>query len=39
MNRGYPLDTNVLSELMRDAPATQVLTWFGMLPTNVSRIR
>ena len=29
MNRGYLLDTNVLSELMRDAPATQVLTWFG----------
>ena len=29
MNRGYLLDTNVLSELMREAPATQVLTWFG----------
>jgi len=26
---GYLLDTNVLSELMRPAPAQEVLRWFG----------
>lgn len=29
MSGGFLLDTNVLSELMRDAPASQVTTWFG----------
>lgn len=28
-NAGYLLDTNVLSELMRPAPAQEVLRWFG----------
>jgi predicted nucleic acid-binding protein len=29
MNMGYLIDTNVLSELMRPAPAPQVLDWFA----------
>lgn len=29
MNNGFLLDTNVLSELMRERPATAVLDWFA----------
>lgn len=29
MSQGYLIDTNVLSELMRDKPDTQVLAWFS----------
>jgi toxin FitB len=29
MGVGFVLDTNVLSELMRETPATQVLDWFA----------
>lgn len=29
MSQGYLIDTNVLSELMRDKPDTQVLVWFS----------
>lgn len=29
MSSGYLLDTNVLSELMRDTPAPEVLRWFA----------
>lgn len=29
MSGGFLIDTNVLSELMREAPATQVLGWFA----------
>ena len=29
MNSGFLLDTNVLSELMRTPPSTQVLAWFS----------
>jgi predicted nucleic acid-binding protein len=29
MSNGYVLDTNVLSELMRDKPAVAVLDWFA----------
>ena len=29
MSHGYVLDTNVLSELMRDKPAMAVLDWFA----------
>jgi predicted nucleic acid-binding protein len=28
LNAGYLLDTNVLSELMREAPAPEVVRWF-----------
>jgi predicted nucleic acid-binding protein len=28
MSAGFLLDTNVLSELMRETPAPQVMTWF-----------
>ena len=31
---GYLLDTNVLSELMREAPAPEVLHWFGAQTPN-----
>lgn len=29
MSQGFLIDTNVLSELMRDKPDTQVLAWFS----------
>ena len=29
MSQGYLIDTNVLSELMREKPDTQVLAWFS----------
>ena len=29
MSRGFLVDTNVLSELMRPSPATEVLAWFA----------
>ena len=29
MSKGFVLDTNVLSELMRDRPAAAVLDWFA----------
>jgi predicted nucleic acid-binding protein len=29
MSKGYLIDTNVLSELMREKPDQQVLTWFS----------
>ena len=29
MSNGFLIDTNVLSELMREAPAPQVLAWFA----------
>jgi predicted nucleic acid-binding protein len=28
MSKGFLIDTNVLSELMRDNPVTEVLEWF-----------
>jgi toxin FitB len=34
LNGGYLLDTNVLSELMRDAPAPEVLRWFAAQTPN-----
>ena len=30
MNNGFLLDTNVLSELMRERPDTRVLDWFSL---------
>ena len=32
MSRGFLLDTNVLSELMREQPAAAVLDWFAQIP-------
>ena len=32
MSRGFLLDTNVLSELMREQPAAAVLDWFAQNP-------
>ena len=32
MSRGFLLDTNVLSELMRERPAAAVLDWFAQNP-------
>ena len=34
MSAGLLLDTNVLSELMREAPAPEVLVWFANQTTN-----
>lgn len=34
MSAGILLDTNVLSELMREAPAPEVLVWFANQTTN-----
>jgi predicted nucleic acid-binding protein len=34
LNGGYLLDTNVLSELMREAPAPEVLHWFAAQTPN-----
>ena len=32
MNAAYLLDTNVLSELMRDSPSSVVMAWFAQRP-------
>lgn len=34
MSDGFLIDTNVLSELMRDSPAPQVLDWFASQTAN-----
>jgi predicted nucleic acid-binding protein len=34
LNGGYLLDTNLLSELMREEPAPEVLHWFAAQTTN-----
>lgn len=34
MSNGFLIDTNVLSELMRDSPAPQVLDWFASQTAN-----
>ena len=35
MNTGFLIDTNVLSELMRENPAPQVLAWFASQNANL----
>jgi toxin FitB len=35
MTAGFLLDTNVLSELMRAAPAPEVMVWFAGQPTSL----
>ncbi len=37
MSAGWLVDTNVLSELMRPAPAAQVLQWFAHQPQQLIR--
>ena len=35
MSAGFLIDTNVLSELMRENPAPQVLAWFASQNANL----
>jgi hypothetical protein len=37
MNAAYLLDTNVLSELMRDSPSSVVMAWFAQRPQAAMR--